>query len=180
VAFGATATCVHLGVHTALSAAAIALFIAKSLKTLLLHPQKVGSGVVGAVAASVAGLALTHTVGKAVITGVFTSKQAFLRTPKCENPADVRQAMRMIWQEITLLALCVIAIIAMLRRDTDDPAAMLWTAMLAIQSLPYAASVVTAGLSALSNRQSVVPATTLAAAALSPVPPTDPALTKAA
>ncbi|MGD0193206.1 MAG: hypothetical protein ABSD74_20920, partial [Rhizomicrobium sp.] len=82
--------------------------------------------------------------------------------------------------EITLLALCVIAIIAMLMRDSDDPAAMLWTAMLAIQSLPYAASVVTAGLSALSNRRPAVAATAVAAATLSPVPPTDPALTKAA
>jgi cellulose synthase/poly-beta-1,6-N-acetylglucosamine synthase-like glycosyltransferase/exo-beta-1,3-glucanase (GH17 family) len=164
----------------ALSAAAIALFIAKSLKTLLLHPQKVGSGVVGAVAASVAGLALTHTVGKAVLIGAFTSKQAFLRTPKCENPADIRQAMRMIWQEITLLTLCVLAMIAMLSRATDDPAAMLWTAMLGIQSLPYVASVLTAGLSALSNRRPAIVLPNLATAPLSPQPPNDPALTKAA
>jgi cellulose synthase/poly-beta-1,6-N-acetylglucosamine synthase-like glycosyltransferase len=42
-----------------LSAAALALFAAKTLKTLLLYPQKVGSGVCGAVLASTAGLALT-------------------------------------------------------------------------------------------------------------------------
>src|SRR3974390_676711 len=72
----------------ALSAAALALFAAKTTKTLLLYPQKVGSGVRGAVMASVAGLALTHTVGKAVIAGLFTSNQPFLRTPKLENPAD--------------------------------------------------------------------------------------------
>jgi exo-beta-1,3-glucanase (GH17 family)/cellulose synthase/poly-beta-1,6-N-acetylglucosamine synthase-like glycosyltransferase len=159
----------------ALSAAAIALFVAKSLKTLLLHPQKVGSGVVGAVAASVAGLALTHTVGKAVLAGVFTSRQPFLRTPKCEDPADLRQAMRMIWQEITLFALCALAIGAMLsERGTDDPAAMLWTAMLAIQCLPYVASFVTAGLSALSNRRKAVTVSAVA------TPPSDPVLTKAA
>jgi exo-beta-1,3-glucanase (GH17 family)/cellulose synthase/poly-beta-1,6-N-acetylglucosamine synthase-like glycosyltransferase len=159
----------------ALSAAAIALFAAKSLKTLLLHPHKVGSGVMGAIAASVAGLALTHTVGKAVLIGVFTSKQAFLRTPKCENPADIRQALRMIWQEITLLCLCALAIVAMLYKfGTDDPAAMLWTTMLAIQCLPYAASVVTAGLSALSNGRKGIAVTAIASA------PADPALTKAA
>ena len=61
------------------------------MKTLLLHPQKVGSGVLGAVAASTAGLALTYTVGKAVIAGIFTSGKPFLRTPKCEDPADFRQ-----------------------------------------------------------------------------------------
>ena len=167
----------------ALSAAAIALFVAKSLKTLLLHPQKVGSGVLGAIGASVAGLALTHTVGKAVLTGIFTSRQAFLRTPKCENPADLRQALRMIWQEITLLVLCALAITAMLyERETDDQAAMLWTLMLAIQCLPYAASFVTAGLSALSNRRSAVVVSGLAPAPIvpAPTPPHDPVLTKAA
>ena len=142
----------------ALSAAAVALFVAKSLKTLLLHPQKVGSGVPGAIAASVAGLALTHTVGKAVLAGVVTRRKPFLRTPKCENPADFRQALRMVWQEATLLVCCMIAMGAMLyERGTDDPAAMLWTAMLAIQSLPYAASFVTAGLSAASNRKGRLP-----------------------
>ena len=163
----------------ALSAAAIALFVAKSLKTLLLHPQKVGSGVIGAIAASVAGLALTHTVGKAVLTGLVTSRQPFLRTPKCENPADVRQALRMVWQEVTLLTLCAIAMTAMLvERSTDDPAAMLWTAMLAIQSLPYAASFTTAGLSALSNRRPVAAVPSNAPVPLPPPP--EPALTRAA
>lgn len=167
----------------ALSAAAIALFVAKSLKTLLLHPQKVGSGVPGAIAASIAGLALTHTVGKAVLTGIVTSRKPFLRTPKCENPADVRQALRVIWQEGTLLVLCALAMSAMLyERGTDDPAAMLWTAMLAIQSLPYAASVATASLSAVSNRKPKTVTQTLAIPPLSPVPapPGDPVLTKAA
>jgi len=135
-----------------LSAAALALFVAKSLKTLLLHPQKVGSGVLGAIAASTAGLALTHTVGKAVIFGLFTSRQPFLRTPKCENPADFREALRLIWQETTLLVLCALAIVAMMiGQRFDGPAAMLWMAMLSIQSLPYLATFVTAALSALSN-----------------------------
>ena len=161
----------------ALSAAAIALFVAKSLKTLLLHPQKVGSGVVGAVAASAAGLSLTHTVGKAVITGILFSRQAFLRTPKCEDPADFRQALRVVWQETTLLALCTLAAGAMLyERGTDDPAAMLWTAMLVIQSLPYIATFITAGLSALSNRRdaqdnATIPATTVPAVMADPVLP---------
>src|SRR5437773_1574659 len=65
----------------ALSAAAVALFAAKTAKTLLLYPQKVGSGVKGAIFASAAGLALTHTVAKAMWSGLFTSRKPFLRTP---------------------------------------------------------------------------------------------------
>ncbi len=135
----------------ALSAAALALFLAKTTKTLLLYPQTVGSGVRGAVVASVAGLALTHTVGKAVLAGLVTSGKPFLRTPKCEDPADIAQVLRLAWQETTLLALCVAAILAMaIERGFDEPAATLWTAMLVIQSLPYLATVVTAGVSAMS------------------------------
>jgi exo-beta-1,3-glucanase (GH17 family)/cellulose synthase/poly-beta-1,6-N-acetylglucosamine synthase-like glycosyltransferase len=137
----------------ALSAAALALFFAKTLKTMLLYPQKVGSGMKGALKASVAGLSLTHTVGKAALTGLFTSSKPFMRTPKCENPALLSQALRVVWQEATLLLFCTFAVGAMifLNDGFDDPAAILWMTMLAVQSLPYAASVVTAALSAMSN-----------------------------
>jgi exo-beta-1,3-glucanase (GH17 family)/cellulose synthase/poly-beta-1,6-N-acetylglucosamine synthase-like glycosyltransferase len=137
----------------ALSAAALALFFAKTLKTLLLYPQKVRSGVKGALMASVAGLALTHTVGKATLAGFFTSKKPFLRTPKCKDAARFSQALRVVWQEGTLFALCATAIGAMIliNDGLTDPAAILWMIMLSVQSLPYAASVVTAALSAASN-----------------------------
>jgi exo-beta-1,3-glucanase (GH17 family)/cellulose synthase/poly-beta-1,6-N-acetylglucosamine synthase-like glycosyltransferase len=142
----------------ALSAAALALFVAKTTKTLLLYPQKVGSGVRGAVIASIAGLALTHTVGKAVLVGLLTSGKPFLRTPKCEDPADFAQVLRSAWQETTLLGLCAAAVIAMMfERGFEDPAAMLWMTMLIIQSLPYAATVATAWVSARSYGRGVRP-----------------------
>jgi cellulose synthase/poly-beta-1,6-N-acetylglucosamine synthase-like glycosyltransferase/exo-beta-1,3-glucanase (GH17 family) len=156
----------------ALSAAALALFVAKTTKTLLLYPQKVGSGVKGAVIASVAGLALTHTVGKAVLTGLFTSGKPFLRTPKCEDPADFAQVLRSAWQETTLLGLCAAAVAAMIfnNRGLEDPAAMLWMIMLVIQSLPYAATVATAWVSAQSYGRGMRPQ----------IPASEPVLPKAA
>jgi exo-beta-1,3-glucanase (GH17 family)/cellulose synthase/poly-beta-1,6-N-acetylglucosamine synthase-like glycosyltransferase len=143
----------------ALSAAALALFSAKTVKTLLLYPQKVRSGVSGAVMASVAGLALTHTVGKAVISGILTKGKPFFRTPKCENPADLRQALKVIWQEATLFTLCIAAAVGtFVTRGLADPAAVLWMVMLGVQSLPYAASIATAVFSALANAsQQAVP-----------------------
>ena len=132
-----------------LSAAALALFAAKMLKTMLLYPQKVGSGVRGALMASVAGLSLTHTVGKAVWAGLLTSGQSFLRTPKCADQALLSQALRGVWQETTLFGFCVLAILSVLSTGRyDDPAALLWIVMLGVQSLPYAATVATAALSA--------------------------------
>jgi hypothetical protein len=136
----------------ALSAAALALFFAKTLKTLLLYPQKVGSGLWGAVMASISGLSLTHTVAKAVLTGIFTSGKPFLRTPKYEDQARLSQALRVVWQETTLLVFCTLAILSVAAgRGFDDPAAALWMVMLLVQSLPFAATVYTATISAHSN-----------------------------
>src|SRR4029079_8637365 len=64
----------------ALSAAAMALFATKMIKTLLLYPPKVGSGFKGALAASVAGLSLTPTLGQAVWACRFTKRKAFWHT----------------------------------------------------------------------------------------------------
>ncbi len=137
----------------ALSTAALALFGAKTLKTWLLYPQKVGSGVTGAFLASLAGLALTHTVAKAVISGLFTSNKPFLRTPKLENPAALDQVLRVAWQEAVMLGLCALAILGTAEyKGFDESAAVLWMIMLSIQLLPYAATVMMAVISARSYR----------------------------
>ena len=156
----------------ALSAAAMSLFATKLLKTLLLYPPMVKSGLKGAVYASVAGLSLTHTVGKAVWTGLFTRGKPFLRTPKCADPARFSQVLRVVWQETVLLALLLVAMVSMLfDRGLEDPAVTLWMVMLGVQALPYAATFVTALVSVLSNR---------AAAAALPGPQALPAVTEAA
>ncbi len=137
----------------ALSAAAMALFGTKLVKTLMLYPPKVGSGVKGAFIASVAGLSLTHTVGKAVWTGLWTSGKPFLRTPKCADPASYTQVLRVVWQEAVLLVLLAMAMVSMgFDRGFQDPAVTLWMVMLGVQGLPYLATMVTAAISARSNR----------------------------
>ena len=137
----------------ALSAAAMALFATKLFKTMLLYPPKVGSGFRGALIASVAGLSLTHTVGKAVWAGLLTSGKPFLRTPKCADPASFTQVLRVCWQEATLLTLLTLAMISMgFDRGFQDPAVSLWMVMLGVQALPYAATMITARISARSNR----------------------------
>jgi cellulose synthase/poly-beta-1,6-N-acetylglucosamine synthase-like glycosyltransferase/exo-beta-1,3-glucanase (GH17 family) len=162
-----------------LSAAALALFAAKTLKTLLLYPQKVRSGVRGAIMASVAGLSTTHAVGKAVISGLFTRGKPFLRTPKCEDQALLSQALRKVWQETTLFGLCGLALLSLATGSSlDDPAVQLWMVMVAVQSLPYLATVVTAAISAASNKQRERKPVVVAAPAPEPEP--EPALPKAA
>ncbi len=138
----------------ALSAAAMALFATKLIKTLLLYPPMVRSGVKGAAMASVAGLSLTHTVGKAVWSGLLTAGKPFMRTPKCENPALFSQVLRVVWQETVLLVGLLTAMISMgFDRGFEDPAVSLWMVMLGVQSLPYAATFATASISAMSNKK---------------------------
>ena len=138
----------------ALSAAALALFATKMVKTLLLYPPKVRSGLRGAVMASVAGLSLTHAVSKAMWTGLFTSGKPFLRTPKCEDSARFSQVLRVVWQETALLVLLLAAMVSMgFDRGFQDPAVSLWMVMLGVQCLPYAATFAFATISAFSNKQ---------------------------
>ncbi|MGZ5931919.1 MAG: glycosyltransferase family 2 protein [Rhizomicrobium sp.] len=158
-----------------LSAAALALFFAKTMKTLLLYPQKVRSGLKGAIMASVAGLSLTHAVGKAVISGLVTKGKPFLRTPKCEDQALLSQALRKVWQETTLFGLCVLALLSLGTGGSfDDPSIQLWMVMIGVQSLPYLATIVTAAISAMSYKS--IRATPASVSA----PQQEPALPKAA
>ncbi len=134
----------------------MALFVTKCFKTLSLYPPKVGSGFKGALMASVAGLSLTHTVGKAMWTGLFTSGKPFLRTPKCADPALFSQVLRVVWQETTLLVLLTAAMVSMaFDRGFEDPAVSMWMVMLGVQAIPYAATLYTATVSALSNQKPV-------------------------
>jgi cellulose synthase/poly-beta-1,6-N-acetylglucosamine synthase-like glycosyltransferase len=95
-----------------LAAIALGLFAVKTGKTLLLYPFRVGTGFKGAMQASIAGLALSHTVGKAVWSGLFTSGKPFLRTPKCEHAAPIRQVLMLASEELFLLCLVWGAIVA--------------------------------------------------------------------
>src|SRR5215475_2617733 len=105
-------------------------------------------------ALSVAALALNHSVAKAVIGGLFTSGKPFLRTPKCEDPALLSQALRVVWQETTLFVLLLLAVASVAAtHGFDDPSAWLWMVMLTVQSIPYGATVATALLSAVSNAE---------------------------
>jgi exo-beta-1,3-glucanase (GH17 family)/cellulose synthase/poly-beta-1,6-N-acetylglucosamine synthase-like glycosyltransferase len=88
--------------------------------------------------AALAGMALTHTVGRAVWQGLFTSGKPFFRTPKCEDRPAFMQGILMAREEIVLLvALWVCAISIMVQYGVANQNAVLWAMMLLVQSLPY-------------------------------------------
>lgn len=132
-----------------LAAIALGLFAVKTGKTLLLYPFRVGTGFIGALQASIAGLALSHTVGKAVWSGLFTSKMPFLRTPKCEDAAPIRQVLMLASEELLLLVLIGIAVFATAyTRGFGDPAGIVWMLTLCVQAIPFVATLIMAFISA--------------------------------
>lgn len=102
--------------------------------------------------AAIAGMALTHTVGRAVWQGLFTSGKPFFRTPKCADRPAFMQGILMAREESTLLAtllFCAFSILQLYGADNRD--AVLWVAMLLVQSLPYWAALAVSMINAMPN-----------------------------
>jgi exo-beta-1,3-glucanase (GH17 family)/cellulose synthase/poly-beta-1,6-N-acetylglucosamine synthase-like glycosyltransferase len=130
---------------TALSSVALAIFTVKTVKTVLLHRAKVGTGFMGALASAVTGLSLAFTVGRGVLAGLFTSSKPFMRTPKCESAAPWTHALKITAVETLMLigTIVAIAFTAHIRR-LEDPAERIWVTALAVMAVPYAASLLVA------------------------------------
>ncbi|MEE9396946.1 MAG: glycosyltransferase [Methylococcales bacterium] len=119
----------------------IGLFSFKVMRTILLYRARVGCTIGQTVAAAISGLALTHTVSKAVWQGLFTSGRPFLRTPKFEKQRPFFAGLMTIRQELLFLVLLWSAAGSMMTLEHfGNLNGQLWTAVLLVQSTPYAAS----------------------------------------
>ena len=106
-----------------------------------LYQTRVKCGVWERIGAAIAGLALTHTIAKAIFQGVFTSKKPFLRTPKCEERCAVVRGLLMAREELMILALLWLAAAGVVARyGTENPDILTWAVILLVQSTPYLAS----------------------------------------
>ena len=132
----------------------LALFAFKSAKQFYLYRTRVGAGIGQTLAAAVAGLALSHTIAKAIWGGFITRNKPFFRTPKLAGASPLRLSIAVSIEEILLLAALVsmAAAIAMGQKlDTLD--LILWVVVLLVQALPYAATVCMALISGLPKRK---------------------------
>jgi hypothetical protein len=99
-------------------------------------PQKIG--------AAIAGMALTHTVGRAIWQGMFTSGRPFVRTPKCADQPALMQGFLMARDEIGwLLALVFVAVAVLYHFTPQNEEALLWSLAVLVQALPFAAALIT-------------------------------------
>ena len=121
----------------------IGLFVFKLAQFMLLYRSKVPCGMVDRVAAALAGLALSHAIGRAVLKGSVICRAPFLRTPKMKDAPAFVQGLVMAREEAALLVLSCAALVAVaVRYQFATAEATLWCVVLLTQALPYAASVV--------------------------------------
>jgi exo-beta-1,3-glucanase (GH17 family)/cellulose synthase/poly-beta-1,6-N-acetylglucosamine synthase-like glycosyltransferase len=128
----------------------IGLFFFKIVQILALYKNRVPCGFMDRVGAAVAGLALSHSIGKAVWKGLLSNNLPFLRTPKMKNAPALIQGLVMSREELVLLALTWGALLGVgFGHHWATLETKLWCAVLFTQSLPYLASVSVAILAAM-------------------------------
>ncbi len=130
----------------------IGLFAFKVLRGLWLYKARVACSMFQALGAALAGLSLTHTVARGTLQGLFTSGKPFMRTPKYEEQGPLIAGLLVIWQELLLLALLIAGIVAMRSVEHfDNLSGRLWVAVLAVQAVPYVATLLTILISVAPN-----------------------------
>ncbi|MCG3170067.1 MAG: hypothetical protein CALGDGBN_01604 [Pseudomonadales bacterium] len=130
------------------------LFFGKVTKILYVYLRHLRVPLGTSVGAAVAGLALSHTIGKAVVYGLVTRTIPFFRTPKLRGHGGFLQAVDEAREELYILILLWGALAGLLvvhEMDTTD--AYAWAAMLILQSLAYLAAVVMSILAVLPPRE---------------------------
>ncbi|AYG43815.1 glycosyltransferase [Pseudomonas sp. Leaf58] len=128
----------------------LALFFFKVGKIIFLYRRAVGVNLKDAFAAALAGLALSHTIAKAVLYGFFTSSMPFFRTPKNADSHGLLVAIAEAREELFIMLLLWGAALGIfLVQGLPSSDMRFWVAMLLVQSLPYLAALVMALLSSL-------------------------------
>ena len=137
--------------HVVFAALPLTLFVFKSLKMFFLYRSRLAATRRQSLAAGLAGLALSHTIARAMITGFITRRIGFFRTPKKAQANAFLKALGDAREELLFAAALVLAVGGILfsRPDAGLLDTRVWTLMLAVQAIPYASAVVVSLISGL-------------------------------
>ncbi len=120
----------------------LVLFVFKMSKSFFLYRRRVTATLRQSLAAGLAGLALSHTISRAMFGGLVTGKLGFFRTPKmAEAPAVIRALADAREEALFAFAFLLAGALVMLREDAYMLDVRIWVAVLVVQSIPYLASV---------------------------------------
>lgn len=120
----------------------LVLFVFKMSKSFFLYRRRVTATLRQSIAAGLAGLALSHTISRAMFGGLVTGKLGFFRTPKmAEAPAVIRALADAREEALFAFAFWFAAVLVMMRDDAFMLDVRIWAAVLVVQAIPYLASV---------------------------------------
>jgi exo-beta-1,3-glucanase (GH17 family)/cellulose synthase/poly-beta-1,6-N-acetylglucosamine synthase-like glycosyltransferase len=126
-----------------LSAMPLTLFIFKIAKMFYLYRSRVNATIAQTFAAALAGLSLSHTISKAIMTGFVTKGKPFFRTPKMAGTHALLRAMLSAREEfLVMTALWCAAVSVKLTQEVDSPDLLVWIIVLLVQSVPYVSAVI--------------------------------------
>src|SRR5499427_3637812 len=129
----------------------LSLFTFKLAKLMRLYRVRVASNLRQTVAAAIAGLALTHTIGTAAVKGLVTRSEPFFRTPKQGSTSGVLRALGAAREETVMvvgLLLSAWAVSYTALPQNMGPDHFAWIVVLLIQAVPYASSLIVSLMSA--------------------------------
>ena len=133
-----------------LSLLPIGFFIFKMSKMLVLYRWRMQASLLQSAGAGIAGLAVSHTIARAMLAGLHTMKIGFFRTPKTGETHTFRQAFMDAREEALIAAGLLIAAIAICFRDDAYLSdTRMWIVLLVVQSTPYLAAVLLSLVSAM-------------------------------
>jgi exo-beta-1,3-glucanase (GH17 family)/cellulose synthase/poly-beta-1,6-N-acetylglucosamine synthase-like glycosyltransferase len=136
----------------------LSLFVFKLVKLLHLYRARVGATLRQTVAAALAGLSLSHTIGSAMLSGIVNRDRPFFRTPKRAARHAWLQGLAAAREEAFLMFGLWFAAFAVAHIPEVDgnltglvgsPDLTVWVTVLLIQSIPYAAAVIVSIVSCL-------------------------------
>jgi len=128
----------------------LALFSFKLAKMVYLYRVRIKASVRQTIAAAVAGLALSHTISLAMLSGFVTTDKPFFRTPKHASKVALFKALLDCRAEVLLmLAMWAVLTGVACRQDVNNLDLLLWIFVLLVQSVPYLAALLVSLVSAL-------------------------------
>src|SRR5262249_10867914 len=123
----------------------LSLFTFKLAKLMHLYHVRVGANLRQTVAAAIAGLALTHTIGMAAVKGLVTRSEPFFPTQTEGTSSGLLPALAGAREEPLImigLLLSAWAVPYTGTKETAGPDRLAWIIVLLIQSVPYASSLI--------------------------------------
>ena len=125
-----------------LSLLPISFFAFKMTKMFVLYRWRMDATLRQSLAAGVAGLAVSHTIARAMLEGLRTTSIGFFRTPKRASEHGVLRALSDAREEALIGGAMLLAALAVGQRDDAYLLdTRLWMTLLVIQSVPYVAAV---------------------------------------